>query len=116
MTPVARPAWLTDLAWPWPVDHLSTPAGRIAVTDTGAGPTLLLSHVGMWSFLWRDLIRELEAGYRIVTFDAPGTGLSERVRGSRTTIAAAATAIGTLMDDLDLRDVCLVVHDIGGPA
>jgi pimeloyl-ACP methyl ester carboxylesterase len=111
-----RPAWLPPAAWPYDARALDTPVGRIAVTDTGTGPTLLLVHTGLWSFLWRDLIARLAPTYRCVTLDAPGTGRSERLPGDRITLAASATAIGAVIDALDLHDITLVVHDLGGPA
>lgn len=96
--------------------ELATPAGRVAVTDTGLGPTLLLVHVGMSSFVWRDLLRELTPHFRCVTLDAPGNGRSERPGEAGTTLAAASLAVGAVIDQLDLRDITLVVHDLGGPA
>jgi haloalkane dehalogenase len=47
---VDRPAWLLDSAWPWSVQSVPTPAGRVAVTEAGHGHTLLLVHTGTWSF------------------------------------------------------------------
>src|SRR5262245_26206398 len=109
-----RPSWLPESAWPWPLRELSTSVGRIAVTDTGTrAPLLLFAHAGMWSFLWRDVIALMARDFRCVTFDAPGTGLSERRPAG---LQDAAIAIGELIDALDLRDVALVVHDLGGGA
>src|SRR5262245_91802 len=112
-----RPSWLPGLAWPWPVYSVATPAGRVAVTDAGpvSGPTLLLVHTGTWSFVCRDLMRELVQQFRCVTVDAPGCGISERSDGP-VTLSAAAVAVGAVIDELDLRDVTLVAHDLGGPA
>lgn len=116
LTSLSRPGWLPASAWPWPIASLSTAAGRIAVTDTGSGPVLLLVHVGMWSFVWRDLIRELDPHFRCVTLDAPGNGLSDRPGATLTTLESAAVAIGSLIDALELADVTLVAHDLGGLA
>jgi pimeloyl-ACP methyl ester carboxylesterase len=115
LEPLPRPAWLPPSVWRHDTRVLPTDVGRIAVTDTGRGPTLLLVHTGLWSFLWRDLIDRLVGGYRCVTLDAPGTGRSERVSPDRITLAASATAVGAVIDALDLRDVTLVLHDLGGP-
>jgi len=116
LEPMQRPAWLPEAVWRYDTRVLPTPVGRIAVTDTGRGPTLLLVHTGLWSFLWRDLIDRLAGEYRCVTLDAPGTGRSERVPADRVTLAASATAVGAVIDALDLRDITLVLHDLGGPA
>ena len=111
-----RPTWLPPEVWPHDAHALATPVGRIAVTDVGEGPVLLLVHTGMWSYVWRDLIDRLAPAYRCVTLDAPGTGRSERIDGTRISLAASAIAVGAVIEALDLRDVTLVAHDLGGPA
>jgi pimeloyl-ACP methyl ester carboxylesterase len=116
LPPLPRPTWLPESAWPWPTGQLSTPDGPLAVTDTGTGPTLLLTNVGMWSFVWRDLIRELARDFRCVTLDAPGNGRSYRPAPPGPTLRQAADAIGTVIDRLDLHDLTLVAHDLAGPA
>ncbi|GAA4385438.1 alpha/beta fold hydrolase [Agromyces bauzanensis] len=119
-TPTAtidRPAWLTEDAWPWPVSALTTPDGPIAYTDTGGnGPVVLLVHAGMWSFVWRDLMLDLAVDHRCITIDAPGNGLSTRSDASGVTLSAASHAVGAVVDALDLRDLTLVFHDLGGSA
>ena len=112
---IERPAWLPISAWPWPTYALEHDTGRIAVTDIGQGPTLLFVHVGTWSFVWRDIIMRLQNDFRCVALDVPGSGLSDRSQ-SAPTLAAAGDAVATVMERLDLRDVTLVAHDLGGPA
>jgi pimeloyl-ACP methyl ester carboxylesterase len=109
-----RPDWLTTGAWPFPVAGLRRDGGEIAYTDVGHGPTLLFVHVGLWSFLWRDVIDRLHHRYRCVTLDAPGNGLSDAPTGGPG-IVTAADAVDALVQALDLTDLTLVVHDIGGP-
>lgn len=116
LEPLDRPSWLTQAAWPWPTSALATPGGRVAVTDAGRGAVLLLAHVGAWSFIWRDLLRELTPHFRCIAVDAPGCGFSDRPAASGTTLTAAAAALVSVLDSLDLRDVTLVAHDLGGPA
>ena len=111
---VDRPDWLTDGAWPYPVHALSFGDDTIAYTDVGDGPTLLLVHTGMWSFVWRDVIADLARDFRCVTLDAPGTGLSSST--GRVDLTASSQAIDTLVRHLDLRDIVLVLHDLGGIA
>jgi len=113
---LVRPDWLTESAWPWTIGALPTPAGDLALTDVGQGPVLLLVHTGMWSFVWRDLISELSPDYRCITVDAPGNGLSYRPGAAGTTLLAASAGVGAVIDSLDLQDITLVAHDLGGPA
>jgi pimeloyl-ACP methyl ester carboxylesterase len=109
-----RPSWLPSSAWPWQPYALSQDQGRIAVTDTGHGPTLLFVHVGSWSFVWRDVLLILQNDFRCVTVDAPGCGLSDRL--ATPTLAQAGNAVTAVIDALQLRDITLVAHDLGGPA
>src|SRR5690242_4269173 len=97
LSPLRRPAWLPTDRWPFPTAALHTPAGRIAVTDAGEGPTLLFVHVGSWSFVWRDVLLDLSRGYRTVALDAPGSGLSSHPAGP-VTLHAAAEAVGDVID------------------
>jgi pimeloyl-ACP methyl ester carboxylesterase len=110
-----RPRWLPSSAWPWQTYMLSHDQGRIAVTDTGQGPPLVFVHVGSWSFVWRDVLLRLQNDFRCVTIDAPGCGLSDRLR-TPPTLAQASDAVTAVIDALRLRDLTLVAHDLGGPA
>jgi haloalkane dehalogenase len=75
---------------------------------------LLFVHVGSWSFVWRDVLLRLQNDFRCVTVDAPGCGLSDPV--PTPTLADAGDAVTAVIDALQLRDVTLVAHDLGGPA
>lgn len=112
---IDRPPWLPAPAWPWPTYALDHDTGRIGVTDVGRGPTLLFVHVGSWSFVWRDVIAQLKNDFRCVALDAPGSGLSGR-SASTPTLAGAADAVTAVVDALELHDVTLAAHDLGGPA
>jgi haloalkane dehalogenase len=112
---IDRPKWLPSSAWPWPTYALDHDAGRIAVTDIGDGPALLFVHVGSWSFVWRDVIMRLQQDFRCITVDAPGCGLSDRSE-SAPTVAQAADVLTAVVDQLQLSEVTLVAHDLGGPA
>ena len=109
-----RPDWLTHEAWPFPVNTLAVDDQTIAYTDTGEGPVLLMVHTGMWSFVWRDLIADLAQDFRCITLDAPGTGLSSGK--GRVDLTTSSRATDALVRHLDLRDVVLVLHDLGGIA
>ena len=112
---IERPAWLPASAWPWPTYALETDTGASRVTDIGQGPTLLFVHVGTWSFVWRDVIARLQNDFRCVSLDAPGSGLSDRSE-SAATLSHAAEAVTAVVDTLQLNDITLAAHDLGGPA
>lgn len=107
---VDLPPWLEDHQWPFPVRRI----GDIAYTDVGEGPALLMVHVGMWSFIWRDLVQLLQRDFRCVVIDPPASGFTEG--SGPVTIADAANAVTTIVESLDLDDLTVVFHDLGGTA
>jgi haloalkane dehalogenase len=116
MTPPAlrRPAWLPEPVWPFQTSRLQIDGTNIAVTDVGRGPTVLFVHTGLWSFIWRDAMLRLASDFRCICFDAPGTGQSDRLPTGTVNLERAARASTAVLEALDLRDVTLVVHDLGG--
>lgn len=110
-----RPAWLPKEVWPFDLRSIRHEGALVSYTDVGAGPTLLFCHAGMWSFLWRDVILALADRYRCVTFDPPGSGLSQRIAPQGRTLELVRDVIVGLVDTVDLDEVTLVMHDLGGP-
>src|SRR5438132_5296508 len=102
--------------YPFRIRFAEVNGHRLHYVDEGAGPTLLLVHAGpAWSFVFRDLILRLRHEFRCVTLDLPGTGLSVAATVYRPGMAAASQVLQAFVETLDLRDVTLVVHDVGGP-
>ena len=113
---LARPQWLPKKIWPFETFGLEVDDSMLAVTDVGQGPTLLFVDASIWSFIWRDVIERLSSAFRCVTFDAPGIGRSESPRKGAVTLERAARAVNAVIEKLDLDDITLVAHDLGGPA
>lgn len=97
---------------------LASPAGELAAWSWGEGPTVLLVHGwnGRGSQLGRLVDPLVAAGYRVVTFDAPGHGESP---GSSSSMLHFADAIEHAVDAL--RPVfgslgAIVAHSMGAPA
>ncbi|MCW2800758.1 MAG: alpha/beta hydrolase [Aeromicrobium sp.] len=90
---------------------------RLAHLDEGAGSTVLLLHgEPTWSYLWRTTIPPLvAAGHRCIAPDLPGFGRSDKPADDWYTYDRLVASIVSLLEDLDLTDVTLVVHDWGGP-
>lgn len=91
---------------------------RMAYVDEGAGPTILLVHgEPTWGFLWRKTMRPLlDAGYRVIVPDHIGFGRSDKPTDPEWyTWEGHCAALRSLIEQLDLRDTTLVVHDWGGP-
>lgn len=91
---------------------------RLAHLDEGEGrPVVLVHGEPTWSFLWRKVLPPLrDAGSRCIVPDLPGFGRSDKPTDidwysyDRHTAALAA-----LLDELELVDATIVVHDWGGP-
>jgi haloalkane dehalogenase len=69
------------------------------------------------SFIWRKLIPPIrDAGYRCVAPDHAGFGRSDKPTDPTwQALERHVELTASLLEDLDLRDVTLVVHDWGGP-
>ena len=78
-------------------------------------PVLLFVHTGMWSFIWRDVITRLAGDFRCIALDAPGTGQSA-VPARAISLEYSSRAVTGLIEGLELENLTLVVHDLGGPA
>jgi len=91
---------------------------RLAHLDEGEGAPVIFFHgEPTWSFLWRNVIPPVrDAGYRCIAPDLPGFGRSDKPTDvswySYDTHTAAAAS---LLEELDVRDATVVVHDWGGP-
>jgi pimeloyl-ACP methyl ester carboxylesterase len=90
---------------------------HIFVREDGQGePVLLLHGVPSSSFLYRKMLPELAGkGFRAVSFDFPGMGLSDKPRDIGYDWHSLAEWVGKVVDALELPPVHLVLHDIAGP-
>jgi haloalkane dehalogenase len=91
---------------------------RLAHLDEGSGAPVVFFHgEPTWSFLWRKVIPAVrDAGYRCIAPDLPGFGRSDKPTDlAWYTYDRHFAAASQLVEDLDLRDATVVVHDWGGP-
>jgi haloalkane dehalogenase len=115
-TPDERFADLPD--FPYEPRYRKWEGLRLAHVDEGDGPPVVMLHgEPTWSFLYRKLMPPLlGAGYRCVAPDLPGFGRSDKpTDDSWYSYERHTRAIGSLMEDLDLRDATFVMQDWGGP-
>ncbi|WP_029034860.1 alpha/beta fold hydrolase [Salinimicrobium terrae] len=79
-------------------------------------PVLCLHGVPTSSFLYRKVLRSLEKkGYKGVSIDMPGLGLSERPENFDYSFSNLADFLYKAAKALKLKKFHLVVHDVGGP-
>ncbi|MDQ6650612.1 MAG: alpha/beta fold hydrolase [Actinomycetota bacterium] len=77
-------------------------------------PVLLLHGLPTSSYLWRDVMRDLEHDHRTVAPDLVGLGASERPAHRRYDLSSQALLLLALLDELRLPRVAVVGHDLGG--
>lgn len=91
---------------------------RLAHVDEGEGAPVVFFHgEPTWSYLWRKVIPPVrDAGFRCIAPDLAGFGRSDKPTDFEWYSYDRHTELtSTLFEDLDLRDVTVVVHDWGGP-
>jgi haloalkane dehalogenase len=90
---------------------------RMHYVDEGEGdPVLLLHGEPTWSYLYRKVIPELTPTARVIAPDYFGFGLSDKPTDSEWySYDAHTTSIARLLEQLDLRNVTIVMQDWGGP-
>lgn len=98
--------------------YLSAGDLRLAHLDVGDGPPVVMLHgEPAWSFIWRKVIPPVrDAGFRCVVLDHAGFGRSDKpVDPAWHSLERHVALTGSVLEELDLREVTLVVHDWGGP-
>jgi len=116
MNDAARPEWLDTELYPFRSNFIDLEGARVHYLDEGSGPTLLLLHGNpTWSFLYRDIVRDLGGDFRCIAPDYPGFGFSQAPAGYGFTPAEHAAVIRDLVEALDLQAITVVMQDWGGP-
>jgi haloalkane dehalogenase len=103
--------------FPFEPRYLEQDGLRMHYVDEGAGdPVLLLHGEPTWSYLYRKLIPPLADVARVVAPDYFGFGRSDKpVEGDWYSYDRHYESIERFVEQLDLRDMTVVVHDWGGP-
>lgn len=105
-----------DGTFPFAPHFTAAPGFRMHYVDEGSGePIILLHGEPTWAYLYRNFIPELSRHFRVVVPDHMGFGKSETPPDADYTLERHARNLGTLIEELDLRDITLVMQDWGGP-
>ena len=90
---------------------------RMHYLDEGCGdPVLLLHGEPTWSYLYRKIVPELTDSARAIAPDYLGFGRSDKpLRVEDYSYDLHCGSIARLVEELDLRDLTVVVQDWGGP-
>ena len=103
--------------FPFEPHYLEQDGLRMHYVDEGRGdPILLLHGEPTWSYLYRKLIPRLAPVARVLAPDYFGFGRSDKpVERDWFTYDRHFASIERFVEELDLRDLTVVVHDWGGP-
>lgn len=95
--------------------YAAVSGGRMAYTEVGHGPHVVLIHgIPTSSYLWRNVVPLLADAFHVVVPDMLGYGDSDKPPGADLSVAAQADYLRELLDGLDINRASLVGHDIGG--
>ena len=103
--------------YPYTGKYLTVPAGQYHYLDQGneqEGVILAVHGNPTWSFYWRALIENFADRYRVVVPDHIGCGLSDKPQDWSYQLGGHIENLCQLVEELDLKNIVLVVHDWGG--
>ncbi|MGI9515607.1 MAG: alpha/beta fold hydrolase [Pirellulaceae bacterium] len=118
--PIPLPAWRAELADYPATSHFASVGGfQMHYVDEGnvegsGAPVLMVHGNPTWSFYYRHLVNQLSPTHRAIAVDHIGCGLSEKPRDLPYTLDLRIQHLREFVDQLDLRDITLLVHDWGG--
>lgn len=100
--------------FPYPSHYANVLGSKMHYVDTGGkGSTILMLHgQPTWSYLWRNVIPELEDKHRVIALDLIGFGKSDKP-DINYTVEEHAKFLRGFIDSLNLEDITLVIHDWG---
>ena len=108
--------WLNTTLYPFKNHYINLNAGKMHYIDEGEGEVLLFVHgTPTWSFLYRDIIKDLSKSYRCIAIDHIGFGLSDKPESFPGTPELHSENLKEFVELLELTDITLIVHDFGGP-
>lgn len=111
--PLAGDDWKS--LYPFASHWRTTAHGRQHFLDEGVGAPLLMVHGNpTWSFYYRELVKSFRSDHRAIAVDHLGCGLSDKPQYFDYCLASHIENLVGLIDELDLSNATLMVHDWGG--
>jgi predicted RND superfamily exporter protein/pimeloyl-ACP methyl ester carboxylesterase len=113
---MSPPGWIPRDLYPFESRFVAVGDALIHYIDEGSGPLLLFFHGNpTWSFLYRDIVRDLRADFRCIAVDLPGFGLSRPPPDYDFFPESHAALLEQFVLALDLKDFVVMGQDWGGP-
>jgi len=101
--------------FPYESKFIEVNGSKMHFVDTGGkgSPILMLHGQPTWSYLWRNVIPQLENNHRVIALDLIGFGKSDKPNINYT-IEEHAVYLAGFIEALNLTELTLVIHDWGG--
>jgi len=112
-----RPFIVDKTEYPFKSNWFERDGVSMHFIDEGEGIPVVLCHGNPdWSFLYRDIVKELSSECRLIAYDLPGFGFSDTPQNFGFTPQEHAEWISALiLEHLKLEKFIIVVQDWGGP-
>ena len=111
-----RPFSVSDSEYPFEFRWFERDGTAMHYLDEGEGLPVIMFHGNpTWSFLYRNVINELDGACRAIAVDHPGFGMSQHPPNYGFTPQEHADWFNALIDHLSLEGFILVIQDWGGP-
>ncbi len=105
----------TEVILPVRGEYITIAGRKLYINVRGEGRDILFLHGFPYnSDSFNGIIAQPWPGYRLITFDFPGLGLSEKAAGQPIRPDDLALTVKLVMDKLEIKDVNIVGHDLGG--
>ena len=102
--------------YPFHPQYFSINGHPLHYIDEGQGNTLLFVHgTPSWSFDFRNVIKALSPRFRCIAIDHIGFGLSDKPEHYDYSTANHSKTLAAFVEEKQLDNITLVVHDFGGP-
>ena len=110
-----RSDWINESLYPFKSRYIELAGSQVHYIDEGSGPVLLFLHsIPAWSFIYRNMIKNLQDNFRCIALDYPGFGLSKASDDFIHTLKEHSEIVSLFIQVLELTEVTMMVHDIGG--
>ncbi|HTQ09818.1 MAG TPA: alpha/beta fold hydrolase, partial [Fimbriimonadaceae bacterium] len=108
--------WVDRRSYSFESHYLEVDGGKMHFVDVGDGPPVVFVHGNLtWSFMFRNMIRDLSMRHRCIAMDHIGFGLSDKPPHWGYTPELHARNFARLLEHLMIPPFTLVVHGFGGP-
>jgi haloalkane dehalogenase len=107
-----RPDWVNESLYPFKSRYIELAGSQVHYIDEGSGPVLLFLHsIPAWSFIYRNMIKNLQDNFRCIALDYPGFGLSKASNDFIHTLKEHSEIVSLFIQVLELTEVTMMVHD-----